>query len=154
MSRVKALVALVAAALFGAAAHAQTDPQVLFRATADNQVDVLVWVDTPSGVRTDSDTTRFEDLFAGTNWLWLDDGVLLIRRGTDILVASAHYRALDESNSFWALHNRREYTLDGSADRDPDDPSRGGATLYITVAGDDEDEFITARVELGLTFTQ
>jgi len=154
MSRIKALAALVAIALLGGVAHAQTEPRVLLRATADTQADVLVWVDTPNGVRTDSDTTRFEDLFTGTNWLWLDNGVLLIRRGTDTLVASANYRALDNTNTFWALHNRKEYTLDGSADRDPDDPTRGGATLYVTVEGDNEDEFITARVELGLTFTQ
>jgi hypothetical protein len=154
MSRLAALAALVAVALLGSVAHAQTEPRVLFRATADSQVDVFVWVDTPGGVRTDADRTRFEDLFAGTNWLWLDNDVLLIRRGADVLVASAHYRALDNANSFWVLHNRREYTLDGSADRDPNDPSRGGATLYITVEGDRANEFITARVELGLTFTQ
>jgi hypothetical protein len=144
---------VVALAAAGAASYAQSDPQAVMRATADSRPVVLVWVDTPDGTRTESDTTRFEDLFASTTWLWLENDVLLIRQG-DTLVASAHYRALDDTNTFWALHNRREYTLDGSADRDLDDPTRGGATLYVTVPGDDEDEFITARVEIGLTFTQ
>jgi hypothetical protein len=67
-------------------------------------------------------------------------------------VWSAHYRALDDQNTFWALHNRREYTLDGSADRNPDDLTTGGATLYITVPGDQDDESITARIEVQLTF--
>jgi hypothetical protein len=152
MARLTAVAVLVALLALGTVAHAQ-DPQVVMRATADSQADVLVWVDTPNGTRTDSDTTRFEDLFVNTSWLWLDNGVLLIRDG-ETLIASANYRALDDSNTFWALHNRREYTLDGSADRDPDNPEDGGATLYVTVAGEEEDEFITARIEIRLRFTQ
>lgn len=153
MSRRMALALACTLTILGSVAYAQNDPRVLFRATADSRPEVLVWVDTPNGVRTDSDTTRFEDLFASTTWLFLDNGVLLIRQG-ETLVASANYRPLDDTNTFWALHNRREYTLDGSADRDLNDPKIGGATLYVTVDGEDEDEFITARVELGLTFTQ
>ena len=117
MSRITALATVLALMTVGTVAHAQTEPKVLFRATADRPSDVLVWVDSPQGVGTDLDTTRFEDLFAGTTWLWLDNQVLLIRRG-ETLVASANYRSLDDANTFWALHNRREYTLDGSADRD------------------------------------
>lgn len=150
MSRLLALAAVLILAA-GGHSFAQTDPQVRFRAIADSRPSVLLWVDTPEGTRTDSDTTRFEELFAATTWLWLDNGLLLIRRG-DNLAASAHYRALDSSDTFWALHNRREYTLDGSADRDPDDPSIGGATLYVTVPGEREGVFYTARVEIGLTF--
>jgi len=153
MARLTAVAALIALMAFGAVAHAQTDPRVLFRATADSQPEVLVWVDTPSGTRTEADTTRFENLFADTTWLWLDNGTVLIRDG-ETLVASANYRALDATNTFWALHNRREYTLDGSADRDPDDPTSGGATLYVTVPGEEDDEFITARIEIRLHFTQ
>jgi hypothetical protein len=153
MSRLTALATVLAVMTLGIVAHAQTEPKVLFQATADRPSDVLVWVDSPEGVGTDLDTTRFEDLFAGTTWLWLDSRVLLIRRG-ETLVASANYRALDDTNTFWALHNRREYTLDGSADRDPVDPTTGGATLYITVPGEEDDEFVTARVELTLKFTQ
>jgi hypothetical protein len=133
-------------------AQAQTNPQVVFRAVADSQPDVLVWVDSPDGnTRTDPDVKSFQDTFASTNWLFLDNGVLLIRRGDTTLVASAHYSALDSQNTFWALHNRREYTLDGSADRDPNDPTQGGATIYVTVAGDQGDS-VTARVEVRLTF--
>jgi hypothetical protein len=153
MSRLTILALACALTLLGSVAHAQNDPRVLFRATASSQPEVLVWVDSLGGTRTDSDTTRFEDLFASTTWLWLDNGVLLIRQG-ETLVASANYRPLDDTNTFWALHNRREYTLDGSADRDLDDPRVGGATLYVTVDGEEEDEFITARIEIGLTFTQ
>lgn len=153
MARLTAVAALVALMAFGAVAHAQSDPRVVLRATADSQADVLVWVDTPNGTRTDSDTTRFKNLFTETTWLWLDNGVLLIRDG-ETLIASANYRALDATNTFWALHNRREYTLDGSADRDPENPANGGATLYVTVPGEGDDEFITARIEIRLRFTQ
>lgn len=152
MSRLLALaVVLILAA--GGHSFAQTDPQVRFRAIADSRPSVLLWVDTPEGTRTDSDTRRFEEVFASTTWLWLSNGVLLIRQGEN-LVASAHYRALNASETFWALHNRREYTLDGSADRDPDNPSIGGATLYVSVPGEEEGVVYTARVEIGLTFTR
>jgi len=153
MSRVLALATVTALLAVGFFRPAQADPKVLLRAIAGSKPDVLVWVDTPGATQVDPDTKSFEDTFASTTWLWLDDGSLLIRRG-DTLVASAHYRALDETNTFWALHNRREYTLDGSADRDPNDPTIGGATLYITVPGEDDDSFVTARIEIRLTFQQ
>jgi hypothetical protein len=151
MSRTIVLTAAALIAALGVLRPAQADPQVLFRATADNKPEVLVWVDTADGTHTDSDRTQaFADTFASTTWLFLDNQTLLIRQG-DKLVASANYRALDTSNTFWALHNRREYTLDGSADRDPNDPTIGGATLYVTVPGD-QGESVTARVEVKLTF--
>jgi hypothetical protein len=153
MSRLLALAAVTAFAALGMARFAEAAPQVVLRAIASSQPDVLVWVDKPDSTTTDPDTKSFEDAFASTTWLWLDDGTLLIRRGDDTLVASAHYRALDNSNTFWALHNRREYTLDGSADRDPDNPATGGATLYITVPGDNGSS-TTARVEIRLSFQQ
>jgi len=153
MSRLLALATLAAFAALSTLPSVQAaDPQVVLRATAGNRPEVLVWVDTPDSTRTDPNTKAFEDTFASTTWLWLDNGVLLVRRG-DTLVASAHYRALDDQNTFWALHNRREYTLDGSADRDPDDLTTGGATLYVTVTGN-QGETITARIEILLTFQQ
>jgi hypothetical protein len=153
MSRTIVLTAVALIAALGVLRPAQADPQVLFRATVESRPDVLVWIDTANGTRTDSDTSvtqAFEDTFASTTWLFLDNQTLLIRQG-DTLVASANYRALDTSNTFWALHNRREYTLDGSADRDPNDPTVGGATLYVTVPGN-QGESMTARVEVKLTF--
>jgi hypothetical protein len=153
MSRLLALAVVAALMTLGTVAHAQ-DPQVVLRATAGSRPEVLVWVDPPGITRTETheDTAYFEDLFASTNWLWLDDGVLLIRRGETELVASALYRALDDTNTFWALHNRRqEYTLDGSADVDPNDRTTGGATLYVTLPPENG-ETITARVEVTLTF--
>lgn len=151
MARLTTVALVCAYILLGSVAHAQS---VVHRATAGTRPEVLVWVDSANGTtRTDTDTARFEDLFGGSTWLFLDNGVVLIRQG-ETLVASANYRPLDDTNTFWALHNRREYTLDGSADRDLDDPRIGGATLYVTVDGEEEDEFITARIELALTFTQ
>jgi hypothetical protein len=153
MSRTMILAVVAMVAALGMLHPAQGAPQVLFRATAGSQPDVLVWVDSPEGTRTNPDDAQvkaFQDTFASTNWLFMDDRTLLIRQG-DRLVASANWRALDNSNTFWALHNRREYTLDGSADRDPDDPTIGGATLYVTVPGDQGDS-VTARVEVRLTF--
>jgi hypothetical protein len=151
MSRLRTLAAVAGVLLLGATQIASAQ-SVVFRAVADARPEVLVWVDTPETTTTDPDTKSFQDLFTNTTWLWLDNGVLLVRKGEE-LVASARYKALDNTNTFWALHNRREYTLDGSADRDLDDPTRGGATLYVTVAGD-QNETITARVEVRLTFSQ
>ena len=81
MSRLTAVALACTLAILVSVAHAQNDPRVVFRAAAESQPEVLVWVDSPNGTRTDSDTSRFEDLFASTTWLWLDNGVLLIRRG-------------------------------------------------------------------------
>jgi len=150
MSRRLALAAVAAFAALGIIRSVQADPQIVLRATANSRPEVLIWIDTADSTRTDPDTKEFEDTFASTTWLWLDNGVLLIRRG-DNLIASARYRALDDQNTFWALHNRREYTLDGSADQDPNDPTKGGATLYVTVLGD-QGSSVTARVEVQLTF--
>jgi hypothetical protein len=150
MSRTIVLTAVAVIAALGVLRPARADPQVVFRATVDSRPDVLVWVDTADGTHTDANTQAFEDTFASTTWLFLDNQTLLIRQG-DKLVASANYRALDNNNTFWALHNRREYSLDGSADRDPNDPTGGGATLYVTVPGN-PGESVTARVEVKLTF--